>query len=71
MFDEKFVKNLVKVIAYTCALLLNTLFFKWLWNAAMPEVFGLKELTFGNAICILALVGIIKSHSDVSFTDKK
>ena len=33
--------------------------FRWLWNSTMPEVFGVKELTFGQAIKILILASIL------------
>jgi hypothetical protein len=33
--------------------------FRWLWNTTMPNVFGVKELTFGQALKILILAGIL------------
>jgi hypothetical protein len=33
--------------------------FRWLWNTTMPDVFGIKELTFGQALKILILAGIL------------
>ena len=33
--------------------------FRWLWNTTMPDVFGVKELTFGQALKILILAGIL------------
>ena len=33
--------------------------FRWLWNSTMPEVFGVKQLSFGQALKILILAGIL------------
>ena len=33
--------------------------FRWLWNSTMPEVFGVKELSFGQSLKILILAGIL------------
>jgi hypothetical protein len=35
------------------------LVFRWLWNTTMPEVFGLKELSFWQAFKIILLAGIL------------
>ena len=32
-----------------------TLVFRWLWNTTMPDVFGLKSLTFGQALKIMLI----------------
>ena len=36
-----------------------TLIFLWLWNTTMPEVFGLKALTFGQAFKILLISSML------------
>ena len=33
--------------------------FRWLWNSTMPDVFGVKQLSFGQALKILVLAGIL------------
>ena len=33
--------------------------FRWLWNTTMPDVFGVKELSFWQAVKILILAGIL------------
>lgn len=38
---------------------LVTLFFRWIWNMTMPEVFGIKSLTFWQAFRILILASIL------------
>ena len=40
-------------------LALVTLFFRWLWNTTMPDVFGVKSLTFWQAFRILLLASIL------------
>ena len=40
-------------------LALITLFFRWIWNMTMPEVFGIKSLTFWQAFRILILASIL------------
>ena len=32
-----------------------TLIFRWLWNTTMPDVFGLKSLTFVQALKIMLI----------------
>ena len=36
-----------------------TIVFRWLWNITAPEVFGLKSLTFWQALRILILASIL------------
>ena len=33
--------------------------FRWLWNSTLPDVFGVKTISFGQAIKILILAGIL------------
>ena len=40
-------------------LVIFTLVFRWIWNNVVPEVFGLKEITFWQAIGILILASIL------------
>ena len=36
-----------------------TLIFRWLWNTTMPDVFGVKALTFWQAFRILLISAIL------------
>ena len=36
-----------------------TLIFRWLWNTTLPDVFGVKTLTFWQAFRILLLSAIL------------
>lgn len=40
-------------------LALITIIFRWLWNTTVPEVFGLKEVSFWQAFRILLLSAIL------------
>jgi hypothetical protein len=33
--------------------------FRWLWNITMPQVFGLKTITFWQAFRLLLLAGML------------
>ena len=32
--------------------------FRWLWNSTLPDVFGVREVTFWQAYTIMLLAGI-------------
>jgi len=36
-----------------------TALFRWLWNITMPEVFGLKRITYWQAFRLLILAGML------------
>jgi hypothetical protein len=36
-----------------------TLIFRWLWNTTMPDVFGVKSLTFGQSFKILLIASML------------
>ena len=36
-----------------------TFVFRWIWNNVVPDVFGLKEISFWQAIGILVLASIL------------
>ena len=36
-----------------------TLIFRWLWNTTMPDVFGVKSLSFGQAFKILLIASML------------
>jgi hypothetical protein len=33
--------------------------FLWLWNGLMPDIFGLKEITYWQAVGLLLLAGFL------------
>jgi len=50
---------LVGLVIGLVIIALITLFFRWIWNMTMPEVFGIKTLTFWQAFRILLLAAIL------------
>ena len=36
-----------------------TALFRWLWNITMPEVFGLKRITYWQAFRLLIMAGML------------
>ena len=54
------------------ALLLFIVFvlvFRWIWNHTMPAVFGVKQITFWQAVGILILASILTGGHRVVSTD--
>jgi len=50
------------VLIYAMALFLFWLsiaLFRWLWNITMPQVFGLRTITFWQAFRLMILAGIL------------
>lgn len=33
--------------------------FQWLWNITMPQVFGLKEITYWQALRLILIAGFL------------
>lgn len=46
-----------------------TLVFRWIWNATVPTVFGLKRITFWQAVGILVLASILTGGHRMITTD--
>jgi len=55
----EFVGIVVGLLIAAILLILFTFVFRWIWNAVVPEVFGLKVITFWQAIGILILASIL------------
>jgi hypothetical protein len=47
------------VIAAIVGLVIVSAILRWLWNATIPEVFGLKALTFWQAVRLLLIAMIL------------
>jgi hypothetical protein len=47
--------------------LLGTAIFQWLWNITMPEVFGLREISFWQAFRLLLIAGFLTSGGFIKF----
>jgi hypothetical protein len=49
----------VAVAIVLVSLVVFVLVFRWIWNHTVPAVFGLREITFWQAIGILLLASIL------------
>ena len=47
------------VIGFVLFILLGGLVVQWLWNWLLPDVFGLRQITFWQALGLLALCRIL------------
>jgi succinate dehydrogenase hydrophobic anchor subunit len=47
------------IAAVLVAFVVFVLVFRWIWNRTVPAVFGLKEITFWQAVGILILASIL------------
>ena len=50
---------LIGLILGLVILALVTFIFRWLWNTTMPEVFGVKDLTFLQALKIMLISAML------------
>lgn len=56
---EFLIAALIGLVSAVVALLVFTFIFMWIWNAVMPDVFGVKSLTPWQALGILILSFIL------------
>ena len=49
----------VAVAIVAVSFVVFVLVFRWIWNRTVPAVFGLKEITFWQAVGILILASIL------------
>jgi hypothetical protein len=59
----------VAVGAVLVAFIVFVLVFRWIWNRTVPAVFGLKEITFWQAVGILILASILTGGHRIVSTD--
>ena len=50
---------LIGLVVALVALLIFTFIFQWIWNAVIPDVFGIKRITIWQALGILILASIL------------
>ena len=58
-FAEFLATGVAAILAVIVVVLLWTLPTYWLWNWLMPEIFGLKAITLGQALGITFLSSIL------------
>jgi uncharacterized membrane protein len=66
---ETIIGGLIGLLIALVLIAIFAVIFQWLWNTTMPEVFGLKTLTFWQAIKILIIAGILFGGHRVVYTD--
>ncbi len=50
---------IIYVLLAVVIFFLTALIFRWLWNITVPQVFGLKEITYWQAFRLLLIAGIL------------
>jgi hypothetical protein len=53
-------------LLFIALFLLFILFFKWLWNMTMPQVFGLKDINFWQAFRLLLIASFLFGRGSYS-----
>ena len=62
-----FISNIIGLVALVCVLGIILAFpLMWLWNALMPDIFGLMEIGFWQALGLNLLSGILFKQSSSS-----
>lgn len=56
---ETLIGAVIGLIIGLIILAIITLIFRWLWNTTMPDVFGLKSLSFGQSFKILLIATML------------
>jgi hypothetical protein len=56
---ETLIGAFIGLIIGLIILAIITLIFRWLWNTTMPDVFGVKSLTFGQSFKILLIASML------------
>jgi hypothetical protein len=56
---DPIVTTLLVVVGALIGFVVFVLVFRWIWNHTVPAVFGLKEITFWQAVGILILASIL------------
>jgi hypothetical protein len=57
---ERINMNIVSIILLVIAIAIVSIgFFMWLWNITMPDVFGLKKITFWQSMRLLLLSAML------------
>ena len=61
--------TIASIAAVLIGFVVFVLIFRWIWNRTVPAVFGLKEITFWQAVGILILASILTGGHRVVSTD--
>ncbi len=58
-FGFSFPELLLSVLLIVAVFVLVGVLFQCLWNSTMPQVFGLKEITFWQGVRLILISGIL------------
>ncbi len=47
------------ILAIVALFLIASAFFGWLWNGTIPEVFGLKRITYWQALRLFVIAALV------------
>jgi hypothetical protein len=61
--------TIASIAAVLLAFVVFVFIFRWIWNRTVPPVFGLKEITFWQAVGILILASILTGGHRIVSTD--
>ncbi|SHK47008.1 hypothetical protein SAMN02745123_01963 [Desulforamulus aeronauticus DSM 10349] len=56
----KMMPNLFLIIVLI--VVVATVVFKWLWNTTIPQIFGLKEITYWQSLRLLLIAWLLFGH---------
>jgi hypothetical protein len=57
--ESPYVGAIAGIVVALVLIAIFVVIFRWLWNSTMPDVFGLKALSFGQSLKILILASIL------------
>ena len=66
---DPIVTTAVAVAIVVISFIVFVLVFRWIWNRTVPAVFGLREITFWQAVGILVLASILTGGHRIVSTD--
>jgi succinate dehydrogenase hydrophobic anchor subunit len=61
--------TIASIVVVLILFVVFVLIFRWIWNRTVPAVFGLKEITFWQAVGILILASILTGGHRIVSTD--
>jgi hypothetical protein len=61
--------TIASIAAVLIGFVVFVLIFRWIWNRTVPAVFGLKQITFWQAVGILILASILTGGHRIVSTD--
>jgi hypothetical protein len=61
--------TIASIAAVLIGFVVFVLIFRWIWNRTVPAVFGLKDITFWQAVGILILASILTGGHRIVSSD--